>query len=87
MVVGEGVGVKVGEMVAVGLRVIVPEGEAVPVGGGGAMLVSVGPGAASTFPPQAVNNTYTTNIKKICCFIRLCARYYLAIQIIDLIPK
>jgi hypothetical protein len=47
--------VKVGVIVAVGVRVIVPEGEAVPTGVGGAVTVAVRFGAASTAPPQAVN--------------------------------
>ena len=62
-------GVGVGEMVGVGVIVGVCVTVAVPVGDGGEVLVSVGTGAASTFPPQAVKKIDTTNVNRINCFI------------------
>lgn len=56
-------------MVGVGVIVGVCVTVAVPVGGEGGVLVSVAPGAASTFPPQAVKKIDTTNVNRISCFI------------------
>jgi hypothetical protein len=56
-------------MVKVGVMVGVDVTEAVTVGEGCGVFVSVGSGAASTFPPQAVKNIDTTKVEKISCFI------------------